>query len=61
MPAISHPTPEFVRDLKEVFAKHSWTGEPIGVASDNCPEGTTPQTVTYQTPSGDTITKVICV
>jgi hypothetical protein len=76
MSKITHPTPELVQDLQQVFDKHNWSGEPIGFAQPkasiggaaaaeddpgDCPVGTTPQTVTYSLPNGQQVTKTICV
>src|SRR5450631_2751153 len=52
-------TPEFVDDLKEVFAKHNWSGHPIGFVANpaaaslglepcdpgppTCPDGSQPR------------------
>jgi hypothetical protein len=64
-----------IRDLRQVFDEHEWSGQPIGLAQANasaggpsadeddpsdCPEGTTPQTVTYRLPNGEEVTKIIC-
>jgi hypothetical protein len=76
-----HPSAAMVADLKTVFTKHNWSGQPIGLVQpkaivggsadtgdpdggddpDNCPQGTSPQTVSYRLPNGDEVTKVICV
>jgi hypothetical protein len=64
------PTTAFLKDLKDVFDKHNWSGNEIGiapmdtVAADNtppCPNGKTPQVVSFKTPSGATVTKIICI
>ena len=71
-----HPTPELVSDLQKVFAKHNWSGQPIGLvqsepvfgrpesggdALDPCPEGKVPQIVSYRLPNGEVVNKTICV
>jgi hypothetical protein len=65
-----HPTPEMVADLMDVFKKHNWNGQPIGLAqpaaiqahaaSSDCPNGGTPTWVSYQLPNGDTAVKKVC-
>jgi hypothetical protein len=67
-----HPSPEMVRDLKEVFTKHNWAAAvsltaPIGVRAastdagpDVCPDGSQPQVVWYQLPNGTWATKKVC-
>jgi hypothetical protein len=70
--SIQHPTPALLKDLGDVFDKHGWSGRPIGFGTDamvaaapadneGCPDGTTPQWVTYQLPDGSSVTKQICV
>ena len=69
MPPRKHPSPEMLKDLNKVFAKHNWSGREIGLqdvtAGDNdsgdCPPGTTPKEVTYKLPDGTWVTKTICV
>ena len=70
-----HPTSEMVGDLVKLFKKHNWSGQPIGLSAapgkmkamaadnsdDTCPEGTSPQWVTYKLPDGTWATKKICV
>jgi len=67
-----HPSPEMVKDLKEVFAKHNWVAPvsfsaPIGVTAasadsgpDVCPDGSLPQVVWYQLPNGTWASKKVC-
>jgi len=74
--AKKHPTPEMVNDLVKVFKKHNWSGQPIGLAKgpvnleamasndaddDPCPNGGTPQWVSYKLPDGTWAQKKICV
>ena len=73
--ARKHPTEEMVKDLAKVFAKHNWSGRPIGLSAKHpdmaeaaesdddgpCPASTSPQWVTYKLPSGETVTKRMCV
>jgi hypothetical protein len=74
--ARKHPTKEMVNDLAEVFQKHNWSGQPIGLASapldsdttaandsdDNlCPDGSEPRWVTYKLPNGTWATKKMCL
>ena len=67
MPTKKHPTKALVVDLQAVFAKHNWSGRAIGLrsikatAGGPCPEGTTPQEVTYKLPDGTWVNKTICV
>jgi hypothetical protein len=68
-----HPSDAMIKDLAETFAKHNWSGQPIGLSSkppqstestgeaDECPPGTRPQWVTYKLPDGTWATKKICV
>jgi hypothetical protein len=69
-------TPEFVNDLKEVFAKHNWSGHPIGfvvnpVAASlstqacdpgpaTCPDGSQPQQQWVHCPDGTSILRNFC-
>jgi hypothetical protein len=68
-----HPTPEMVNDLRKVFDKHNWSGQPIGLATKpvnlqavasadggTCPDGSQPQWVSYQLPDGTWAQKKIC-
>lgn len=59
-----HPTVAMLQDLKDVFEKHNWSGSAIGLlaaSSGNCPDGKTPQEVTYQLPDGTMVHKTVCV
>jgi len=71
----SHPSPEFVKDLKKVFTKHNWSGAAIGLkapkgidspSSDDddgpevCPDGSPPQEVWYQDAAGNWKIRRIC-
>jgi hypothetical protein len=69
-------TPEFVADLKEVFAKHNWSGHPIGfvpnpAAADlagppfdpgptTCPDGSQPLQQWVHCPDGTSILRNYC-
>jgi hypothetical protein len=71
-----HPSPQLISDLSRVFAKHNWSGLPIGLVKPKpmtdsmsteddtgpevCPDGSLPQTVTYRLPNGDEVTRRIC-
>lgn len=68
------PTKALVKDLKKVFEKHNWSGNPIGIAMSSaahgnltaagntgCPDGTLPEVVTFQLPDGTWVSKKICV
>jgi hypothetical protein len=61
-----HPPIKMIRELNDVFEKHNWSGEPIGIKADKavdgggCPAGTTPKQITYQLPDGTWVTKTIC-
>lgn len=69
-------TPEFVDDLKEVFAKHNWPGHPIGFVANpaaaslgvepcdpgptTCPDGSQPQQQWVHCPDGTSILRRYC-
>ena len=67
-----HPSPEMVKDLKNIFDKHNWRGPvsltaPIGVRAatdddgpDICPDGSLPRVVWYQLPDGSWRMKKVC-
>lgn len=73
--AKKHPSAEMIKDLAKVFAKHNWSGQPIGilakhpeaealaanVADDGCPDGKTARWVPYKLPDGSTKIIKICV
>ena len=49
-----------IKILKSVYEEHNWSGAPVGLtaaAANNspgaCPDGSTPQVVTYQLPDGN--------
>jgi len=69
-------TPEFVDDLKKVFAKHNWSGHPIGFVANpaiaslgvqpcdpgptTCPDGSQPQQQWVHCPDGTSILRNFC-
>jgi hypothetical protein len=69
-------TPEFVDDLKKVFAKHNWSGHPIGFVANpaatslgigpcdpgptTCPDGSTPLQQWVHCPDGTSILRNYC-
>lgn len=69
-------TPEFVDDLKKVFAKHNWPGHPIGFVANpaaaslgaepcdpgptTCPDGSQPQQQWVHCPDGTSILRNYC-
>jgi hypothetical protein len=63
------PTAAFIKDLKEVFEKHNWSGNEIGIipldaaehSLTTCPPGKTPQVVSFRKPDGSTGTRIICI
>jgi hypothetical protein len=69
------PTGEMVEDLVKLFKKHNWSGQPIGLSAsrvtlktaalhdldDTCPDGSSPQWVTYKRPDGTWVTEKRCV
>lgn len=73
--AKKHPSPEMIKDLAKVFAKHNWSGQPIGILAkppefeglaaevegDDCPPGKHPRWVTCKLKNGSWATKKICV
>lgn len=74
--AKGHPTKALLKDLKEVFEKHQWSGNAIGIAlspaahnnikaaaataDTGCPDGSLPQIVKFQLPDGTWVFKKIC-
>jgi hypothetical protein len=68
--------PEFVNDLKEVFAKHNWSGHPIGFVPNpaaatlafepcdpgptTCPDGSRPRQQWVHCPDGRSILRNFC-
>ncbi len=73
--AKQHPSAEMIKDLAKIFAKHNWSGQPIGILAsppeadapafraddDGCPDGKTARWVTYKRPDGSWGMKKICV
>lgn len=71
----TRPTKALLKDLKEVFEKHNWSGNAIGMAlspaahgnivaaagNTSCPPGSLPQTIKFQLPDGTWVFKTICV
>lgn len=69
-------TPEFVDDLKKVFAKHNWSGHPIGFVANpaaaslglepcdpgptTCPDGSEPLQQWVHCPDGTSILRRYC-
>jgi hypothetical protein len=69
-------TPEFVADLKEVFAKHNWSGHPVGFVANpaaaslgaqpcdpgpsSCPGGEQPLQQWVHCPDGTSILRNFC-
>jgi hypothetical protein len=69
-------TPEFVDDLKKVFAKHKWSGHPIGFVANpataslagepcdpgptTCPDGSQPLQQWVHCPDGTSILRNYC-
>lgn len=69
-------TPEFVEDLKAVFAKHNWSGHPVGFVAHpalaalgaqpcdpgpaTCPDGSPPQQQQVVCPDGTIIFRNFC-
>lgn len=69
-------TPEFVDDLKTVFAKHNWSGHPIGFVANpaaaspdiepcdpgptTCPDGSQPLQQWVHCPNGTSILRNFC-
>jgi hypothetical protein len=69
-------TPEFVDDLKNVFAKHNWSGHPIGFVANpaaaslgavpcdpgptTCPDGSQPRQQWVHCPDGTSILRNYC-
>lgn len=58
---------DFQKDLKEVFNKHNWSGDPIRIsklsattATTQCPDETEPHQVVKQCPSGKIVVVVEC-
>jgi hypothetical protein len=78
--APQHPpvpvTPEFVEDLKAVFAKHNWSGHPVGFVAHpalaalgaqpcdpgpaTCPDGSPPQQQLVNCPDGTITFRNFC-
>jgi hypothetical protein len=70
-------TPEFVDDLKKVFAKHNWSGHPIGFVANpavaslggepcgpgptTCPDGSQPRQQWVHCPDGTSILRNYCL
>lgn len=64
-----HPTNALLKDLKEVFDKHQWSGTAIGIKpmgisaadANECPHGKHPQQISIHLEDGTLVTKTVCL
>ncbi len=71
--SVKHPSPAMIRDLTRVMKKHNFVGRTLmwkPMAADHmmasmgqggCPDGQSPHTISYQLPTGEWVTKTVCM
>ena len=68
-----HPSPAMISDLTKVMKKHNFVGRTLmwkpmaagdmamTAGQGGCPDNQSPHTISYQLPTGEWVTKTVCM